>query len=201
MKIACFSPNDAIWRWTFPQAQFLEALQQRGDTIEYLYCDRTFSSYCMSMAVSGVSANDSDEVKGAICEKCAANSNLVRDKFGFQGYPLHTFLIDAERAVAHELAQKATIDEMCKCEIDGVAVGKFALYETIIQTKAISLQLSDAGERLYRFVLVNSILTAFATRRALEKLKPDAGITYHSAYSYNRVFQHRQKRAKFRFGF
>ncbi len=37
-----------------PQAQFLEALQQRGDEIIYVYCDREYSSFCMSMASSGV---------------------------------------------------------------------------------------------------------------------------------------------------
>lgn len=190
MRILCFSPNDAVWRWTLPQAQFLEALKQRGDSIDYLYCDRTFSTYCMSMASSGVGVDAPEEAKKAVCDRCTGVSKLVREQFGFSGHPVHGFLTDEERRQASEIASHASVDEMTTYKFEGIPIGKFALYEAIIQTKSISMNLSPSAERLYRLLLENCILTAFATRRAIDQLKPDAGISYHTAYSYNRTFQH-----------
>ena len=190
MKILCFSPNDAVWRWTLPQAQFLEALKQRGDSIDYLYCDRTFSSYCMSMASSGVGVDATREAKNAVCDRCVGISRLVREQFGFAGHPVHRFLTDEEKLHANDVARRASIKEITDYQFEGLPIGKFALYEAIIQTKSISMDFSPIAERLYRFLFENCILTAYATRRAIDQLKPDAGITYHTAYSYNRTFQH-----------
>ena len=190
MKVLCFSPNDAVWRWTLPQAQFLEVLKQRGDSIDYLYCDRTFSSYCMSMASSGVGVDAPEEAKKAVCDRCTGVSRLVREQFGFAGHTVHSFLTNEEKREASDIASRASVGEMTAYKFEEIPIGKFALYEVIIQTKSISMDLSPVAERLYRLLLENCILTAFATRRALDQLKPDAGISYHTAYSYNRTFQH-----------
>jgi hypothetical protein len=189
MKVLCFAPNDAVWRWTLPQAQFLEALKQRGDAISYLYCDRTFAKYCMSMASMGVPIDASIEAKAAICAKCTANSALVRDRLGFEGHALHGYLTDSERAQALDLAKNSSVPDLIAYKFDGIAVGRFALYEMIIQTKSLSLELSTVAENYYRIVFENAVLTAFATRRALDQDRPDIGITYHTAHCYNRVFQ------------
>ncbi|HZP68461.1 MAG TPA: hypothetical protein VFB29_00840 [Pseudolabrys sp.] len=190
MKILCFAPNDAVWRWTLPQAQFLETLRQRGDSIDYLYCDRTFATFCMAMASSGVGVDAGREAKEAICARCVNMSGLVREQFGFSGHPVHRFLTDKEKNRASDIAGCASIKEMTDYQFDGIPIGKFALYEAIIQTKSISMDFSPRAERLYRLLFENCVLTAYAVRRAIEELTPNVGISYHTAYSYNRTFQH-----------
>ena len=189
MKLLCFSPNDAVWRWTLPQAQFLEAFKQRNDEVVYVYCDREYSSMCVSMASSGVSFSASPEQKNAICDVCVRQSALVRSEFGFDGRSLRSFIVDGEREEADHIATSSAMEQLVDFRVDGVPIGKFALFETIIQTKSISEKLSSDAERFYRTNFRNTFLTAVAVRRMLSELKPDVGLSYHTAYAYNRTFQ------------
>lgn len=189
MKIVCFSPNDAVWRWTLPQAQFLEALKQRGDEIVYVYCDREYASHCMSMASFGVAFPATTEEKQAICDICARNSQMVRSELGFAGRSLRSFATDAERAEADRIAAELPLKQLMDVEAAGVPVGRFALFEAIVQTKSISVDLSPEAEKLYRANVRNTWLAAVATRRMLAELSPDAGLSYHTAYAYNHAFQ------------
>ena len=189
MKIVCFSPNDAVWLWTFPQAQFLEALQQRGDEITYVYCDREFSSFCMSMASFRVSFTDPPARKQEICDICVAQSGLVRSRFNFPSRPLKAFLTDADRKMADLLSTTYSMEDLAGQTLFGVPIGKFAMFETVIQTKSITGQLTPAAEAYYRANFRNTYLAACASHRILDELKPDIGLSYHTAYAYNRAFQ------------
>lgn len=189
MKILCFSPNDAVWRWTFPQAQFLEALQQRGDEIVYVYCDREFSSFCMSMASSGVSFADPTAKKQEICDLCVERSELVRSRFAFQGRSLKSFLTEDERDQADQISATASVRQLAAFELFGAPIGRFAMFETVIQTKSVTRELTPGAEKYYRANFRNTYLAACASRRMLEELRPDIGLSYHTAYAYNRAFQ------------
>jgi hypothetical protein len=189
MKIVCFSPNDAVWLWTFPQAQFLETLQQRGDEIVYVYCDREFSSFCMSMASARVSFADAPARKREICDMCVERSQLVRSRFNFPSRPLKSFLTDGDRRTADQLSATAAVGDLAVFELFGAPIGKFAMFETVIQTKSITSVLTPDAESYYRANFRNTYLSACASSRMLDELKPDIGLSYHTAYAYNRTFQ------------
>ena len=189
MRIVCFSPNDAVWRWTLPQAQFLEALQKRGDEIVYVYCDREYSSFCMSMASSGVRFSDDAKTKRSVCDKCVLHSDTVRSRLGFTGRSLRSFLDAADIKYAYRLSQEQPIEELYDHLEHGLPIGRFALYETIIQTKSISKELPPDAQRFYRSNFRNTLVSVRASKAMLDELKPDIGISYHTAYAYNRAFQ------------
>lgn len=189
MRVLCFSPNDAIWRWTLPQAQFLETLKRRGDEIVYVHCSREYASYCMSMAASGVQFSAASEDKSAICSICVRNSDLVRDELQFDGRPLGSFIDVDMRAEGTRLACELSVSEMMEHEEFGVQIGRLALYETIIQTKSISAELSESAQRFYRAIFRNTWITVAATERMIGEIEPDIGLSYHTAYAYNRGFQ------------
>ena len=187
-RVLCFSPNNAVWRWTFPQAQFLEALKKRGDEVVYVYCDREFSDFCMSMASSGVGFEADPARKAAICALCVRSAGEVCEAFGFTSRPLGDFLTQAERVETGNISANEPLESLIVFKVDNVPVGRFALYETVIQTKAVDPHLSPEGESLFRAVFRSTLVTALATRRMMAEIKPDVGITYHSAYAYNRAF-------------
>jgi hypothetical protein len=189
LRIVCFSPNDAVWLWTLPQAQFLEALQQRGDEIVYVYCDREYSSFCMSMASSGVSFSDNAETKKVVCDKCVLQSEMVRSRLGFAGRSLRSFLDAADFEYADRLSRERPIEELYDHIEHGVSIGRLALYETIIQTKSNSGNLSSEAQCFYRSNFRNTLISVRASKAMLDELKPDIGISYHTAYAYNRTFQ------------
>jgi hypothetical protein len=189
LRVVCFSPNDAVWRWSLPQAQFLEALQQRGDEIVYVYCDREYSSFCMSMAASGIRFSDSAETKRAVCDTCVQQAKMVRTQLNFTGRPLRSFLKAEDIEYADRLSREGPIEELYDHVEGGLSAGRLALYETIIQTKSISRQLSSEAESFYRSNFRNTLISVRASKAMLDELKPDIGISYHTAYAYNRAFQ------------
>ncbi len=173
-----------------PQAQLLETLKDRGDEIVYVYCDREFSQYCMSMASSGVPFSAAVSDKEAICNVCVSNSALTRSQFGFDGRPLRSFPLSGEESdIADAASRDLSVQQLIDYTVAGIPIGKFALYETIIQTKSISVEFSPEVERFYRVNFRNTCVTAFATRRMLSQLEPDIGLSYHTAYACNRAFQ------------
>jgi hypothetical protein len=189
VKVVCFSPNDAVWRWALPQAQFLETLKQRGDEIIYVYCDRELTSFCMSMASSGVGFSDDAASKKNVCDICVRQSELVRSRFGFTGRALRSFLKSEDIELADQLSREGPIAELFAYIEDGLDIGRLALYETVIQTKSSSKDLSPEAQSLYRSNFRNTLVSARASRTMLAELKPDIGISYHTAYAYNRAFQ------------
>lgn len=189
MKVVCFSPNDAVWRWTFPQAKFLEALKQRGDEIIYVYCDREFSSFCMSMASSGVRFTDDPEKKQAVCDLCVERSRLVRSEFGFEGRSLKSFLTDEDRDTATHISSEESVKSLADFKLFGLPIGRFAMFEAVIQTKSVTKELTSDAEQYYRANFRNTYLAACASKRMLDELRPDIGLSYHTAYAYNRAFQ------------
>ncbi|KIF66081.1 hypothetical protein HY68_37765 [Streptomyces sp. AcH 505] len=189
VRVVCFSPNDAVWRWTLPQAQFLEALQQRGDEIIYVYCDREYSSFCMSMASSGVRFSDAADKKKAICDRCVVQSDMVRSQLNFEGRPLRSFLRGEDIEEADRLSRDAPMETLYDHVEHGLSIGRLALYETIIQTKSISRDLSPDAQDFYRSNFRNTLISVRAGKAMLDELKPDIGISYHTAYAYNRAFQ------------
>lgn len=188
MKVLCFAPNDAVWRWTLPQAQFLESLKQRGDEIIYIHCDRTLRNYCMSMACLGVTFKETPERKDVVCKRCCALSQLTRSRFGFEGHSLASFVSDDEIARADALSEQATVDELLAQELDGIPIGRIAVYEAVIQTKHSERQIDGDAEKLYRLTFRNTMIVGLATTRMLDRFKPDVCVSYHTAYAYNRTF-------------
>jgi hypothetical protein len=189
MKILCFSPNDAIWLWTFSQANFLETLQNRGDEITYLYCDRTLCSYCTVMAVHGLMPTDTTQKKDDVCRECVSSSSLVRRKYGFTGVALHSLLEKDDYEEADALSGAKSVDDLIKYRQENLEIGKIALYEAVIQSKHIKSKIDGLAEVIYRPLFRNSLLVAKATRRILDFLKPEVCVSYHTAYAYNRTFE------------
>ena len=188
MKALCFSPNDAVWLWSKPQAQVLKALKDRGDTVHYAYCDRTITDFCMSMASSGVPFSASEEQKDAICKICVEQSALLRGFVGVDGFPIHKYVRVEERQEARRIGENTPIDELADFQLEGVPIGKFAYYEAMIQTKSLSADLDETARNIYRAIFRNCYLITLATKRMVEDLRPDIGLTYHAIYSYNRCF-------------
>jgi hypothetical protein len=188
MKVLCFSPNDAVLVWAKPQAQVLKALKDRGDTIDYAYCDRTITDFCMSMASSRVSFSASKEQKDDICKTCVEQSSLLRGFLGVDGFPIHRYVQAGDRQEARRISEETPIDELADFQLEGVPIGKFAYYEAMIQTKSLSADLDETARNIYRAIFKNCYLITLASARMVEDLRPDIGLTYHAIYSYNRCF-------------
>jgi len=142
----------------------------------------------MTMAASGISIDDDSERKNAICNLCCRQSKQIRDNFKFNSISLNSLINQSDKEFADKLILRKT-EDLQDFHFKDIPIGKIAAYEALIHSKHIDLKINGQAEKIYRAILYNCYLVAVASLRILKSYKIDVGVTYHSAYSYNRVFQ------------
>lgn len=187
MKVMFYSPHSAIWVHAFPEALVAEALVQEGNEIFYVGCGRRFRKFCVAMSAFGLNYFSSDNAKEKICQKCESNKSLIRDEFGLIGTDIADELTDADILHAEDILKDVTSDNYLTVEYSGVNVGRLALYEFLLNHKKNNLEIETDEWPEFKAELANSIYSAIASLRIIEREKPDRLITYNSFYSVNHV--------------
>ncbi len=187
MRILFFAPHSAIWIHAFPEALVAEALQQDGNEIIYVGCGGLLSSHCVSMSAYSVPFRAAQAQKERICSACGNNLKIIRGGFGFDGPDLKSLADDRDWAFAEEFISSALPSKYTELVLEGVEVGRIALYEILIQSKRGALDF-DAPERSrYKASLKNVIVVVRLAKRVLEQTKPDRVVLYNALYSVNRA--------------
>lgn len=112
---------------------------------------------------------------------------MIRTSFGFEGPLLNELLtVDDERQVDALLAS-VRLENVLDLEIEGVPVGRVALYQLAIRSKRINLEIGAEIWAEYRNELRNTLAALFAMKRLLETHHPDRLVVYNGLYSVNRA--------------
>jgi hypothetical protein len=187
VKILFFAPHSAIWNHAFPEALVAEALAASGDEITYVGCGGTLKSHCVSMSAYSVPFAAPAQEKEHICTICRRNLGIIRKRFGFLGPDLAGLASAEDFAAAEALIRATPSDMLGELAVDGVEVGRIALYEMLIQGKRVALQFNEEERERHRASLKNVIVVVRAVKRLLDELKPDRVILYNALYSVNRA--------------
>ncbi|MCA2882098.1 MAG: capsule biosynthesis protein [Microcystis sp. M046S1] len=187
LTILLFSPHSAIWIHAFPEALIAEALQQENHRIVYVGCGEEFQSFCVCMSAYGLKQSSSEQEKKAICKICNKQKEIIKNNFKFDGYDISKLVTETERARTELILQKTTFQNFLELKIDGIELGRIALYELLLQYKKSNLNFSKNEWSSYLISLKNTLISFFASRRILDKEKPDRVLTYNSLYSVNQV--------------
>lgn len=187
MKMLFFSLHAALWGHAFPEALVAETLADAGHEIVYVGCGGLLNRYCVPMAAHKMSMASSAFERKKVCVECQRRDKLIRSGFEFRG-PHLADLIDEtiEREVEDFLAsddQQALFD----LEIDGVAVGRAALYQLMLRRKRLDTRLPDDEFAEYVVELRHAIYALLAGRKLIERESPDVVVVYNALYSVNRV--------------
>ncbi len=187
MRVMFFAPHAAIWYHAFPEALVAEGLVRRGHEVLYVTCGRVLEDFCVPMAASGLTGESDLSSKQEICQQCMHNEKLIRDEFGFTG-PRLSELVDhnSENAIAKILAGVSRDSAFDLC-VDGVAVGRLALYNLLNRRKRIRLNLDDDEWNEYWIELKNLLRVWEAAHKAFASFRPDRVVVYNSLYPVNRV--------------
>lgn len=185
LRVMFFAPHAAIWQHAFPEALAAEALAQAGHEIVYVSCGRRFAGYCVAMSAAGLDATASAAEKGRVCERCESNDAVLRREFGFRGPRLDDLLDARDHEAAAALAAAARPDAIESIAIDGVPLGRVALYEFLLNHKLDVLEIPAALWPAYLIALTNAAYAYLAARRAMTRLAPDRVVAYNSFYSVN----------------
>jgi hypothetical protein len=187
LKILFFSPHAGVWIHSFPEALVAEALQQQGHEIVYVGCGGLLKSHCVTMSAFGVPFEAAASTKARICDSCRENQAILREGFGFAGPDLSGLVTAADISFAENLLSSTAPEDCLKLKVDGVEVGRIALYEILIQIKKGTLDLSPNEWLRYRANMRNAILVLKVAQRLFDSVRPDSVLVYNALYSVNRV--------------
>ncbi len=187
MKIMFYAPNAAIWPHAFPEALVAEALKQEGNEIVYVGCGKQFRSYCVAMSAFGLEYNSPENEKEKICRQCERNKSFIRKEFRLIGPDIADELSVIDIRHIDEILNAVTPENYLDLEFSGIAVGRLALYEFLLNHKKNNLYIDPAEWPEFMAALRNSICSAIASLKILAREKPDRLITYNSFYSVNHV--------------
>jgi len=187
MKILFFAPHTAIWVHAFPEALVAEALQQGGHEIVYVTCGRQLRRYCVAMSAHNVLPHAPDRHKLTICESCDARKHLLREQFGLKGYDLSELISQEDESCVEEILRRLTLNGIMTLEVEGIPVGRLALYRLMLCRKRIDLDLSEQEWNEYLIELRNTLYALYASLRLLDRERPDRVMVYNAMYSVNRV--------------
>lgn len=185
LTILVFAPHSAIWVHAFPEALVSEALQQANHRVIYITCGEAFKSYCICM--HGLEQSASLNQKESVCKACNKNKEIIKENFDLKGYDIKEFITKEEENNVEEILHQTTIENFLELKIDGIEIGRTALYETLLHYKKSNLGFSEYEWLRYLNALRNTLLSFFASRRIIEQNNPDRILAYNSLYSVNRI--------------
>lgn len=187
MRILFFSLHADLWGHAFPEAIVAETLAEAGHEIIYAGCGGSLDRFCVPMAAHGMTVHTPASERGKVCAQCRRRDELIRSEFGFHG-PHLSDLVDGEmEREADRILDVADRGTLIDLEIDGVAVGRVALYQLMLRRKRLETDLSDDEFVEYLVELRHAIYALQAGRKLIEREAPDVVVVYNALYSVNRV--------------
>ena len=133
-RVLWFAPHAGIWQHAFPEALVVDAVRTAGAEVVYITCGGSFS-HCVAMSAVGIKETDSAEAKAKVCTACQRNRTIIRDAFGFRSYDFESALTAEDDASIAGLLSRAPRGDVAGFVVDGIRVGKLALYEYLIREK------------------------------------------------------------------
>ncbi len=187
MRILFFAPHADIWAHAFPEALIAEALVQAGHEIIYVTCGSQFQRHCVAMSANGMAPTDSHTARARVCAQCNAKDSLLRSEFKFTGPKIADLITPEDESVVTKIMQDVTREHIQTLEVEGIQVGRLALYQIMLRHKRINLDLSEHEWSDYLVELRNTLYAAFAGRKLLDIYRPDRVLVYNGLYAVNRV--------------
>lgn len=151
---------------------------------------------CPAAQGAGINAETPEIAKKALCTQCNAKAQLIDSKMGLRHIEVDDFVeagdasrIDALLAQANalrpELSKASDFEQLC---INGIPVGRTALYDLILRHKKNDFDFSDAAWGEYLIFLRLAAQVTLLSERMLKAEQPDRVSVYNSLYVPHRAF-------------
>src|SRR5437773_12022868 len=143
MKVLFFAPHSAIWVHAFPEALVAETLLQSGHDVVYVTCGEVLKDQCVAMSAYGLDFRSPLADRERVCERCNSNSKIIRNRIGLKGYDMADVLQPGDLRQITDIVSGLDDSNYLRLQIDGVPVGRYALYELILHRKKNDLHLTE----------------------------------------------------------
>ncbi|NDD03332.1 MAG: UDP-2,4-diacetamido-2,4,6-trideoxy-beta-L-altropyranose hydrolase [Proteobacteria bacterium] len=185
-RILFVSPFSGILPHSISDFRVARVLQQDGFQIDYLSCGAVLSEFCVSMSAAGLERTSSENEKKTACKVCQKCSDVLSKPFN------RKWLLSSEHSKVvseyQRFLSRFTKEDFYHYRYQGIEVGKYASYESLLKYKKKSLQFSDDE---YRDVALN-VQQCIQMIETLSQLQEEIGgwesaVVYNSYYGVNAV--------------
>ncbi|MDX2024678.1 MAG: capsule biosynthesis protein [Deltaproteobacteria bacterium] len=189
-KVLFLSPRAAIWVHAFPEAVLAESLMKSGHDVCYVTCGEVLKNHCEAMDANSAPHGSSLEVRSRVCALCHFQGELLRTNMALPGCRLSDVITEADVTWANEMLEACPKEGVENYFVDGMPVGRTALYVLLLDTKRIDLHFSAEEMAIYRIELFNTLLGLAAAKKLVAQEKPERVIIYNALYPVNQIFLH-----------
>jgi len=186
-KIIFFAPHASIWVHAFPEALVADALASSGYSIMYVGCRGVLSQRCTTFDARGLQLDVEEELRSKVCRACIAAQNRLQRHFGYAKVDLEDHISTTEIKLIDAHIDGQDLSALLELSIEGIPVGRYASYETLLTFKKRDLLFNEEERRNYLAYLRGCIITLTAFKRVFASVPPGALITYNSLYATNRT--------------
>lgn len=187
-RFAWFAPNAGNWITYRMEHRVANALADSGDAVLMVQCDRVLDAYCQVMSPAGLTATSPDHEKRAVCRNCQYAAGIARREAHYATQQLSHYLSAADRSWVDAVVSQTTPDTWADIEVDGLPVGRYASYTTMLHHKRPTVSETPAAWQEYLADLRGALLVARALPRLVAEEQPTHAVVYNALYPANRVF-------------
>lgn len=188
-SVLFFSPFAGIPEHSLPERAIQQTFKAAGWRIHQIRCEGYLSSFCATMAASGLTPESSAKARKTVCIACQASSQSLR----FTGDGFRTaeqFLTPKDYSDSSDLRALLEPDSWLETEFDGLPLARYASYEFLVSRKLHDAHIPKQLWREFREYVVNAALTSRVASACLSQIQPDRVVAYNTMYGVNRVWQH-----------
>lgn len=187
-RFAWFAPNAGNWVTYRMEHRVANTLAAQGDAVLMIQCDRVLNAYCQVMSPAGLTASSPAREKAAVCRECRSAAGLARSRARYRTAQLSSFLEVSDVESVDAIIATMTPESWSELEVDGMPVGRFAAYTTLLHHKVPSVTETEAAWTEYLADLRGALLVSRALPRIYAEAVPTHAVVYNALYPANRVF-------------
>jgi hypothetical protein len=184
--IVFLTPAAGVWSHALPELPLMEAMVRQGYSVIALTCSDILSRQCTVMHSKGVNAKTPALTRRAVCADCKSCDSARRQVKGVEWVDLSSLLLQDEVKMIRRAVDDLHIDEIEGLNVNGVALGMIAAYETLLHSKARPHEALNSNWESYLGDLQASWLTLAAVDALTKSRSVDCLVVYNGLYAANR---------------
>lgn len=196
-QVVLFQPFSGIWNHAIQDISLLLGLSPENYEVITVTCGALFPEHCTVRESRNRKLGSFANKSKIDCIDCRFAGNLTKVAIGakFEGrsYELGKLISGAMRssidAVLADSFRKP-ITEVMEETIGGIPVGKFAMYETLLKFKKLSLDFSVVERDYFNAQMQNVLLVQAAAIKFFETSNVSDLVVYSPQYAINNAFAH-----------
>ncbi len=191
-NVVFFSPHGSIWQHSFPESILADHLKKLGMNIDYVGCKDILSKQCTTMWMYENKNNLTNIDKKKICENCIRDQKKITNNFKYHYSTLEDFVSSEDlKKIGNilEFLKKKNVHKISKYSYEGIELGKFALYETVLSYKKSNLKFTSNEKKKYLLDLRGCLISLFAFKKIFEQKNYYGVFLYNSNYAKNRTIK------------